>query len=210
MKTILLALLTISGLTGYGDTESTYPFDEIITKELFIQFSNYDQPPRLRIQKKEKEGFTEYHLAPLSGISIRVGQAYSFLPKSRIEEDRKSISESMEELEKALEAKKAELTEGEYQEMKKSLKLFHVIMAGSSEDRYPELGSQALQTGWTDGDMIVFTTTDKMYDVEIKRMFSEEVFFRVPEIAQRISDTHDNAKTQPAGAINSEAAASPR
>lgn len=208
MKSVMIALLAFASFTSHGKSDSSVPFDAIINKKLFVQFSNYEESTDLKVFKEEKEGFTEYSLSPLSGIYIRVGPAYSILPKGKIEEDRQSLSESRKKLEKALEDNKDELTEEKYQETKKALKLFHAIMAGSDEDRYPELGSQALQTGWTDGDTIIFTTTDKKYDLEIKRMFTEEVFFRVPEMAQWISDTYDKLKTQPGGGINDEAAPS--
>jgi|GEM_PF-6666100 hypothetical protein len=201
MKNIQILILTLISLTSYAADEPSNPFDEIITKELLIQFSTFEKSTNLEVHREIKNDLTVYSFSvgpyPVLGIHISVGPAYSLLPKGKIKEDRKAVSEGNHDLEKIIEAKKDELTEEEYQEAKKSLKLFSTIMAGSDEERYPELGSQALQTGWTDGDTIVFTTTDIKYDLKIQRTFTEGTFFRVPEMAQRISDTYDKTRPQP-------------
>ncbi|MEO0511077.1 MAG: hypothetical protein AAF065_14600 [Verrucomicrobiota bacterium] len=198
MKKIHIALMTLLCLSCYAENEISFPFDSIITSDLLIQFSTLVQEAELEVKKEEKDGVISYS-APLSGLSIEVGPAYSLLPKGQIEEDRKAIKDSNRDLEKALEAKKIKMGSEEDEETKKSLNLFTAIFAGSEKERYPDLGSQALHTGWTDGDTTTFTTSDRKYDLRIQRMFTEEVFFRIPEMAQFISNTYDKTKTQPGG-----------
>ena len=81
------------------------PFDEIITKELLIKFSTFEKPTDLKVHKKTKDDLTEYSSSvghhAVFGLYISIRPAYSLLPKGEIEEDRKAVSESSDELEKA-------------------------------------------------------------------------------------------------------------
>jgi hypothetical protein len=201
MKTIQILILTLISFTSYAADEAQIPFDELITKELLIEFSTFEKSTELKVHKEREDELSTYSFSvdsyPILGLSITIGPAYSLLPKNKIRDDRKSVAESSQNLEKVIDAKRDELTEEEYQEAKKGLRLFTAIMAGSDEERYPELGSQALHTGWTDGDVTTFTTTDMQYDLKIQRVFTAGAFFRVPEMAQWLSDTYDKTNTQP-------------
>ncbi|MBT64266.1 MAG: hypothetical protein CML13_13760 [Puniceicoccaceae bacterium] len=208
MKFVYIAILTLIGFSSYGADVEPNAFDEIISPKLLKEFSTLDESTELKVHKEKKNELTTYSFSvdsyPILGLSITIGPAYSLLPKETIREDRESLSKSSKELEKAIEAKKDELTEKEYEEAKESLELFSAIFSGSEKERYPDLGSQALHTGWTDGDTTIFTTSDKKHDLKIQRIFTEGVFFRVPEMALSISSTYDKTRPNQAGDDNSE------